>query len=270
MFIAWGGPYVAEVQACLDRSRGLKGIDAFLVTDSLTPAEMPGVTVKQVEFANEGFARKVELLEHLPSGYDSYLFLDSDTTVLDDISLGFDQAERHGLALAPAPHYSLDHFWGFAGIMRAEGVVPRGQLQFNTGVMFVSLTERTRTVLELWRDLAEKHWSTLQNDQPYLTLALEKLGVVPYVLSISYNYRAFGEPISGVVRVWHSHGALPEDLNEFEAAWPPRRAVPGRVLRAHGPLASAREYVSHRWRCFWRSIPRHGSARSIRGGRDDG
>ena len=33
------------------------------------------------------------MINYIPEGYDSYLFLDSDTVVLGDISLGFEKAK---------------------------------------------------------------------------------------------------------------------------------------------------------------------------------
>ena len=60
-------------------------------------------------------------------------------------------------------------------------------------------------------------------------MAMEMLRFNPYTLSISYNYRGVGDRISGDVRIWHSHGKMPENINDYEHVWPGRRAWPGKV-----------------------------------------
>jgi hypothetical protein len=87
------------------------------------------------------------------------------------------------------------------------------------------LTPIIRQVLERWRDLCTQAGgpNDFPRDQPFLTLALEQLGVTPYVLSPLYNYRGLGEYAVGNIRIWHSHFPPPADLNTFDTAWPARR-----------------------------------------------
>ena len=230
IFLAWGSRYLGEVRRCLAADRHIAAYDKFLVTEAGTAPDIPGLNIIDAEFAASGLLRKTELLDHIPPGYRSYLFLDSDTVVLDDISLGFERAARHGIAVAPAPHYSLDRFWKFGRIMRRQGEPELGQLQYNTGVIFFRVDTRTRKIFQRWRQLATEYQAELANDQPYFTLAMEQLGFNPYSLSISFNYRAYGEPISGPVRIWHSHSPPPGDINRYRQVWPGRRAIPGKVL----------------------------------------
>ena len=228
IFMAWGNEYVNEVSSCIDNSVMPK-CDIFLITDKYTNINDERIVVIRAEFELEGLMRKAELIKYVPSGYDSYLFLDSDTRVIADISAGFSKAKKHGIALSPAPHYSLDWFYGFDEIMKSENVPATGQLQYNTGVIFFSLDSETRRVFNMWFQLGKRHANLIENDQPFLTLAMEMMEFNPYTLSIGYNYRGFGDAISGEVRVWHSHADMPADINTIESVWPPRRVINGCV-----------------------------------------
>jgi len=152
--------------------------------------------------------------------------------VIDDISLGFEKAEKHGIAIAPAPHYSLADFRDFRQIMVAEGVTPKGQLVYNTGVIFAALNRpEVRAVFDLTLQLARKYPDKVWNEQPYLSLAMELLNFNPYTLSPSFNHRAFGELISGSIRIWHSYDALPHNAGSLEKGYL-HRYEKGKLIKA--------------------------------------
>ena len=138
VWLAWGHAYVrdaAKSRASIKES----ALATCLITDRTSAAAVPsGVFdhVVEAEFALDGYLRKCELWRFLPAQYQTFLFLDVDTQVIGDISLGFDKARRFGIAMAQAPRYTLERFQGFDEIMRAAGLTPRGQLQFNSGVVF--------------------------------------------------------------------------------------------------------------------------------------
>ena len=235
IYLAWGEKYLNEVISSLRESVVLEQYDIVLLTDDSVDqfsSDELGEwfdSIIKVNFKLKGLLRKAEIYDYIPDGYASYLFLDSDTFVLEDISLGFEKAMRSDVALSPAPHYSLDYFWGFDKIMLSEGSSLKGQIQYNTGVIFFKKTLRVKSIFMRWKELVERYGDRFENDQPFFTLAMEQLEFVPYTLSISYNYRGFGDAISGIVRIWHSRGIVPENINEFEVSWPPRRAWPNRV-----------------------------------------
>lgn len=232
VFLAWGDKYLAEVEDCLDKSRHhIRHYDKILITDEksdVTSLKSLVTNVVRADFRLNGLLRKTEIAGHLPIGYKGYLLLDSDTIVIGNISLGFEMADLHGVAIAPAPHYSLDVFLKFGRIMEMEMLQPMGQLQYNTGVIFFNTSEKVHSLFRKWEELAMKYQDPA-NDQPFFTLAMETTGFNPYTLSISYNYRGVGDAISGDVRIWHSHGSMPDNINEYDFPWPPRRAWPGRV-----------------------------------------
>jgi hypothetical protein len=223
VWVAWGDRYVRDAA----RSRASitdRSLRTCLITDHASAAAAPDVFdhVIKADFKLTSYLRKCELYRLLPADYETFLFLDVDTTVIGDISLGFDKARKYGIAMAQAPRYALERFQGFDEIMRAAGVTPRGQLQFNSGVIFFHRTPAVEAVLLKWESLAHEYGgptgkfaelSKVFGDQPYLTLAMEILELNPYTLSTSFNHRAKGELIDGDVRIWHSYKPIPPDLN---------------------------------------------------------
>jgi len=220
-FLAWGERCIDELCACLSESQ-LPDYPIFLITDQETNTDpLPeSVQVKRVEFALEGKVRKCDLVNHLPEGFDTLLFLDVDTRVLGDISLGFEKAGIHGIAMAQAAHYSLPSFWNFSQVMVAEGIIPKEQLLYNSGVVFFSTRDDVLEVFRLSETLSKKHSESPWGDQTYLSLAMEILNFNPYTLSSSYNHRAFGELIFGDIRIWHSYKQVPENVNSLESRAP--------------------------------------------------
>ena len=257
VFIAWGDHYIDEIKQCLSSSITLD-YDKFLITEKkYDNIELPGTQVLGVNFQSQGFIRKTELIQYLPKGYDSYLFLDSDTRVLGDITFGFENAESHGIAIAPEPHYCLDRYFNFGKILKQESLQCSGQLQYNTGVIFFSKVDKVVDVFNKWHNLAIRYFKDFNNDQPYFSMAMEACSFNPYTLSINYNYRGTGEHISGDVRIWHSHYPMPEQINDDVDLWPMRSVH-------HGKLSIPRRNYWGEWNHNLRSLIKGILKRSIK------
>src|SRR5689334_3764555 len=206
----------------------------FVVTDNATDtsALSKNVEIIRLVFGLLGKARKAEFFVRLPEKIGTALFIDADTRVVDDISLGFEKAEQHGIAIAPAPHYSLGDFRDFRQVMTAEGVTPRGQVIYNTGVIFATPHRPdVRAVFDQTLKLAQKYQDKVWNEQPYFSLAMETLNFNPYTLSPSFNHRGFGELISGSIRIWHSYEPLPRDAANLEKGYL-HRYEKGKLVKA--------------------------------------
>src|SRR3984957_5203479 len=237
VWFCWGERFIDEA---IDSARSAVAIEAdrVLITDAegakYTKNNPAFTSIVQTRLIHADNLEKSRLIDLLPDGYDTYLYLDTDTKIIGDVSLGFAKAQQHGIAMAPAPNYNLAEFFNFARIMRELGIEPADQIMYNSGVIFFHLTAAVRRVLERWRDLCATVGakSDFARDQPFLNLALEQCGVTPYVLSPLYNYRGLGEYAVGNIRIWHSHFAPPPDLNGFENAWPARRFIDGVRLDA--------------------------------------
>lgn len=226
LYMAWGKDHL---QQAVDSAHSAAFMEtpSILYTDQPTsqmiPDDSPFHRVIVLEMMQHNLLEKVRLADVLPEDYDSFVFLDADTRVLKDISFGFEMAERHGIAVAPASHYSMDSFHGFGRIMRHVGMSLRGQYLYNTGVIFFSRCRESMEVLKTWNKLAHQLTTETgfkRTDQPFFTLAMEQLGFNPYTLAPTYNYRALiGEHISGDVRVWHSYHPVPEGINAYDQPW---------------------------------------------------
>jgi len=233
VFFAWGAKYIDQVASCIRESQ-LPKYPIFVITDAATDVSglPPDVEVVRRDCQLSGKARKTELLISLPEQIETALLLDADTRVIDDVSLGFEKAEKHGIAMAPAPHYSLADFRDFRQVMLNEGVTPRGQIIHNSGVIFFAPHRPdVRAVFEQTLALARKYPDTPWNDQTYLTLAMELLDFNPYTLSPSFNHRAFGELISGSIRIWHSYEPLPRNAGSLEKGYL-HRYEKGKLVKA--------------------------------------
>lgn len=224
VFVVWGDKYVAEVPACVERSPGIAGLPVVLITDTETAVpELAGIEVIRADFSMTGHYRKSEMWRFLPETYDDFVFLDTDISVVGDISLGFEKARQHGVAMVLSNHYLLDDFKTFGDIMVEEGVGRRGIAQYNTGVIFFSRGKKTEKAFGLWQTLCEKYYPREKTgrltDQPYFSLAMELAGLVPYTLSRNFNYRPNQDPVIGEIRLWHSWAKVPSNLNSEPPTW---------------------------------------------------
>ena len=233
VFPAWGTEWIDRVGSCIRESQ-LPPYPMFLMTDAATDVSaLPaGVEVIRHDCELSGKARKTEFFPFLPEQIETALFLDADTRVINDISLGFEKAEQHGIAIALAPHYSLADFRDFRQVMLSEGVTPLGQIIYNSGVMFCQPHRPdVRAVFDVTLALAQKYRDKIWSDQTYLSLAMELRDFNPYTLSPSFNYRGFGELISGSIRIWHSYEPLPANAASLEKGYL-HRYEKGKIVKA--------------------------------------
>lgn len=147
------------------------------------------------------------------SPYDETLFLDTDTTVLGDLTFGFDKAIKHDLAccICEAP-------WG----RRYRESIAGDAIEYNTGVLFFRKSDRCKQLFDTWKELAKTIDSSIvfhtgrgnerklakmpHNDQASFALAVERLDFNPYVLPLNWNFRPlFQKSWFGPLKVWHDY-----------------------------------------------------------------
>ncbi|OGW75557.1 MAG: hypothetical protein A2Z72_01375 [Omnitrophica bacterium RBG_13_46_9] len=160
-------------------------------------------------------AQKV-FLYHL-SPWAETLYMDSDTTVLGDLTFGFDMARRHGIAVTFAPACFVNFHWG----LNRENLPPEVP-DYNGGVIFFK--RRHPKMRDFWRllqkelervDWADKRHNLVYNDQSMLSAVLYKKGLNPYVLPQNWNLRPQYGLVKGYgpVKIWHSRYPIPEDFD---------------------------------------------------------
>ncbi len=152
------------------------------------------------------------------SPFESTLFLDTDTVVLDRLDSGFAQGERVGLACA-----LCECPWA----RRYGGLLNKGDiLEYNTGVLF--FTDKSSVVFEEWKaqrgiDSSVKfvHPDDSQlsimklNDQGSFAAAIDKTGFVPFVLPLNYNFRPkWHLSFFGPIKIWHDYRDPPAGFAE--------------------------------------------------------
>ena len=229
VYVAWGERFIQEAMTSA-ATAAIVGVDRLLITNAesrqyLQP-DAPFERVIEYTFKLPGLLAKTEIIDILPFEYDSFLLLDADTFILMDIDQGFEKAEMHGIAAVQATAYGLEHFVGFGKVLSEIGFNSREILQYNTGVIFFTRAPAAWRIMKKWHEFCSTAGGDVEwTDQPYFTLAMEILGFNPYTLSLAYNYRNFGEVVSGRIRIWHSHTPPPEDVNTFEDPCPLTRHI---------------------------------------------
>lgn len=154
---------------------------------------------------------KAGMLEFSP--FAETLFLDADTVVLDDLSYGFEQAARFGLACSICECPWARRYGGISGEM----------VEYNTGVLF--FTEAARAVFDAWRARNADTDSSIVfhngdelarmplNDQAGFARAVDETGFRPFVLPYNWNFRPqWHKSWFGPLKVWHDYSDVPEPL----------------------------------------------------------
>ena len=156
-------------------------------------------TVLNIESTLPGLCKKIDMIT---SPYDVTCYLDADTQVRDDISYGFDMAEKYGIAVCIAPAGSAYH----ANPNPIRHLLPVELPQYNTGVIFFDKRkEVVQRVFNRWRELVEQHPKCGPNDQIPFSLAVHE-NMNPYVLPREWNFRAkirYEGMAHGKVRILH-------------------------------------------------------------------
>lgn len=169
----------------------------------------PELPIERIKLPDgSGLVDKARMLELSP--FETTLFLDTDTVVLDKLDMGFEKAERHGLAccINECP-------WA-----RRYGDISGDQIEYNTGVLF--FTKTAASVFEKWHKLAQTIDSSIvfrregkicvmpSNDQASYSQAIEDTQFNPFVLPLNWNLRpGWHQSFFGPIKIWHDRNEVP-------------------------------------------------------------
>ncbi|MBL9000222.1 MAG: hypothetical protein JNK25_03695 [Phycisphaerae bacterium] len=213
LYVVWDRFFNPAMQATLDRS--------IASVKQLHP-ELP-VKIHDLP-KGASLVDKAGMMEWTP--FDTTLFLDADTVVLDRLDFGFEMAERHHLAccICEAPY-----------ARRYPHAVSGDLIEYNTGVLFFDRAPLTRELFARWAELARTADSRLPirfvngqldempcNDQCGFAMAVHELAFNPFVLPLNWNLRAqWQKVVYGPIKVWHSYEPIPPIVGQFNAAMQP-------------------------------------------------
>ncbi len=172
----------------------------------------PDMPVEVIELpAGSTLLDKARMMELSP--FEETLFLDADTVVLDDLSYGFEQVRRFGLACSICECPWARRYAGLSGDM----------VEYNTGVLF--FTEFARPVFNAWRACVAEIDSSILfhngqeltqmplNDQAGFAKALDDTGFRPFILPYNWNFRPkWHKSWFGPLKIWHDYSDVPEPL----------------------------------------------------------
>ncbi|MCB1121755.1 MAG: hypothetical protein KJT03_09415 [Verrucomicrobiae bacterium] len=192
----------------------------------------PELPVRQIKLKDgSSLLDKSSMLKLSP--FESTLFLDTDTVVLDRLDFGFDQAERHGLAccINECP-------WA-----RRYADIGGDQVEYNTGVLF--FTKKANQVFNRWDEISHTIDSTLVfyqnesprimpfNDQAGFSQAIVDTGINPFVLPLNWNFRPmWHRSFFGPIKIWHDRTTPPPTMER----WNEDQSMEPSILKYSGNL----------------------------------
>jgi hypothetical protein len=163
--------------------------------------------------------------------FDTTLFLDTDTVVLDRLDFGFEKAESFGLAccINECP-------WA-----RRYADIGGDQIEYNTGVLF--FTRQAEPVFQAWANLAGQIDSSIvfrrdgtaylmpHNDQAGFSQAIVETGFNPFILPLNWNLRpTWQRSFFGPVKIWHCRHEVPMELR----SWNEEQRLESSIIRYSG------------------------------------
>jgi hypothetical protein len=131
------------------------------------------------------------------SPFENTLFLDTDTEVLGDLTYGFRQAERFGMALCYDHSCTANRWYG----KNSPSLTHNDVVEYNTGVVFFNKTKSIK-FFKHWEMLSRTHHS----DQATFAKAIDETLFNPFVLPAHvWNYRVYnGDRLWSPVKIWHT------------------------------------------------------------------
>lgn len=197
--VAYGDAARREARACIAALREHNPMPVVVLCDE--PLGIPGV-VDATGLPGGRGARwaKLHADRVVPRSWQSFVYLDADTRVNQDIGAGFEiLADGWDVALAHSNNQADELFWHVDAsevgvtLYEIENVWP---LQLQCGVMFCRRNDAVAALFEAWRE----EWQRWQGqDQAAFVRALHRAPVRLWLL---------GQPWNGGAVIGHRWGAI--------------------------------------------------------------
>ena len=182
------GNFVKEAKISAKRlDEEMPDVSISIITDEQVSAEcFDNIIKKNIAHGWEAKPNNISL-----SPYDTTIYIDTDTYIVDDISEIFNLLERYDMAAALQPT-------GKTSIIRD---VPQCMPEYNTGVIGFKSNGKVMETFELWKNVYNSRPE--KEDQPSFRKALFKSGSNIVTLPSEYNCR------------WTSAGLLSTSVKLF-------------------------------------------------------
>lgn len=197
VYVAWGRRYLETAAAS---ARRITEYPVALVTNDPEFADPVFYQIIRRPLTDYHFYAKLEAFRHTP--FDVTLYLDTEAKIIGDVSLGFRAADRYGLACVISPGGTF--VWKDIEYVHYQG-----------GVWFF----RGQPVQ--FADQVASHAAEFpRSDEPAFSIALDELGINPYVLPVTFDLVAAGWIHPRPIRVWHGHQPIQTHLvSTWEYPW---------------------------------------------------
>lgn len=204
-YILWGTKNLNEAKSSVGYSyfvRAEHNLKTCIITDSQDPELKTHFDiVKNIDFDKyaefnlkiqdtiPGILKKWIVLTESP--FDTTCYVDSDTYVMDDLTLGFELAEQYKVCLIISPgmvfHYQDKEY-----------------VHYNGGVCFFSgkQPELQRKIIEIAPEIFN---SGHEGDEAVLGIALRRLNMNPAVLPEVFNFSRKGQIHPRPIKIYHSN-----------------------------------------------------------------
>jgi lipopolysaccharide biosynthesis glycosyltransferase len=213
IYITYGKKYVeAAIYSAKSARRHCPDLNIHLFVDApnyklfqFEKETFPFTSVELIE--NPHRRSKVDCISKTP--FDRTLYLDSDTTVAQDIREIFNVLDRFDIAATQAMHRNSKSHREYWNIQ-----LPNAFPQFNSGVLLFRKTAHVTELLENWS--AAFSDSKLRHDQPTLRELLWLSDLRLYALPPEYNVRFLKYKF-----IWNKTEAVPMiyHLKQYHKGW---------------------------------------------------
>lgn len=213
LYITYGKKYVlAAMYSAKTARKHNPGISIHLFVDqtqydafNFASDPTPFTSVDVIE--NPHRRSKVDCMSKTP--FDRTLYLDSDTSVAQDISSIFDVLERFDIAAVQAMHRNSKsgrNYWRIK--------IPDAFPQFNSGVLLYRKNEEVLKLFSDWSSAFSESGS--RHDQPSLRELIWLSGLRSYALPPEYNVRYLKYKY-----IWNKTEAVPMiyHLKQYHEGW---------------------------------------------------
>jgi len=196
IYCASGEKYIREANVSVSSLKKHNNVDVTIFVDKENKKIVSGKfdNVLILESPKNNYYDKIDAIRASP--YNSTIYLDTDTFIIDDIKELFRLLDRFDIAVA----HSIGRYSKFDC-----KDIPFCFVQLNTGVIVYNNNQKIQALTKLWKELSDE--TRGGTDQVSFREAFYKSEELnSYILTPEYNFRLpFPNSLSKKVKIIHDH-----------------------------------------------------------------